>query len=220
MSYILEALKKSERERGHGCAPGIQTIHSSSLNYHANKRQLWPWILTGVVSLNLGALLYFALAPHPENRPPSASTALVQNRSQQNLTQPPAPAVTVAGSDNTDTAHATSSAADNDLQSAAVSDNSTPGVTLSPPLANDAAFGSVSELPAALQSQVPLLEFSAHVYSSNPRQRSVVINGRFMEQGERLNEDFILDEITTTGVIMIFRGYRYHANVIGDWSVR
>ena len=37
MSYILDALKKSEQERGHGSIPGVQTVHSSSINYHHEK---------------------------------------------------------------------------------------------------------------------------------------------------------------------------------------
>ena len=61
MSYILDALKKSEQERGHGTAPGIQTTHSSSLNYYSNKSHWWPYALVFVIAINLAALLYFVL---------------------------------------------------------------------------------------------------------------------------------------------------------------
>ena len=42
MSYILDALKKSEQQRGHGAAPNVQTLHSSGLSYNSSRSQLWP----------------------------------------------------------------------------------------------------------------------------------------------------------------------------------
>ena len=74
------------------------------------------------------------------------------------------------------------------------------------------------QLPDNIREHIPEMVFSAHVYSSNPLQRSVVINGRFMEEGERMNEDFVLREITSTGVIMDFRGYLFHTSVITGWG--
>ena len=62
MSYILEALKKSEQERGHGGSPGIQTIHSSSLNYREHRKPLWPWLLFVILCVNLAMLVYFVLS--------------------------------------------------------------------------------------------------------------------------------------------------------------
>ena len=62
MSYILEALKKSEQERGHGGSPGIQTIHSSSLSYREHRKPLWPWLLFAILCVNLAMLVYFVLS--------------------------------------------------------------------------------------------------------------------------------------------------------------
>ena len=59
MSYILDALKKSEQERGHGNIPGVQTVHSSSLNYHGEKKAYWPYLLITAVLLNVAVVLYF-----------------------------------------------------------------------------------------------------------------------------------------------------------------
>ena len=59
MSYILDALKKSEQERGRGDIPGVQTVHSSSLNYHGQKKTYWPYFLIVAVLLNLAAIIYF-----------------------------------------------------------------------------------------------------------------------------------------------------------------
>ena len=61
MSYILDALKKSEQQRGHGTIPNVQTVHSSSLNYRDEKRAYWPYILITAVILNLIAIIYFII---------------------------------------------------------------------------------------------------------------------------------------------------------------
>lgn len=61
MSYILDALKKSEQERGHGNIPDVQTVHSSGLNYRNEKKSYWPYILIVAVLLNLLAIVYFTI---------------------------------------------------------------------------------------------------------------------------------------------------------------
>ena len=62
MSYILDALKKSEQERGHGSAPSVQTLHTSGISYHSSKTHLWPYLLLAAIVINLGALMYFIVA--------------------------------------------------------------------------------------------------------------------------------------------------------------
>ena len=76
----------------------------------------------------------------------------------------------------------------------------------------------VDELPPDVGSHVPRMEFSAHVYSSNPKQRSVIINGMFLEEGELLSSDLKLSEITPDGVIFEFKGYRFHRSVLAGWE--
>ena len=222
MSYILEALKKSEQERGHGSTPGIQTVHSSSLNYQASKRSTWPWILIAVLALNLVALVYFVF--HDQQSAPE-ETALTHNEHvvsdsiqlepatpeppaaeampspETTLGMPPAPAQPAAPQ-QADQQRATRSSPQN----------------VSMPVAMQAV--DIMQLPDNIRRQIPQMEFSAHVYSSNPVQRSVVINNRFMEEGESMNHDFVLREITSTGVIMDFRGYLFHTSVITGWDVQ
>ncbi|WP_455199763.1 general secretion pathway protein GspB [Kaarinaea lacus] len=53
MSYILEALKKSEQERERGNVPDIKSIHSNNdVTTHDSKRSWWPYILVLVVLIN------------------------------------------------------------------------------------------------------------------------------------------------------------------------
>lgn len=71
MSYILEALKKSEQERGAGNIPSVQTVHSSSLLYRKEKPARWPYILIIAVLLNIAIIGYFIYMQQ------SRSTAMV-----------------------------------------------------------------------------------------------------------------------------------------------
>ena len=76
----------------------------------------------------------------------------------------------------------------------------------------------MDELPFEVLQHIPSMEFSAHVYSSNPLQRSLVINGRFMEEGDHLASDLYLSEITADGAIFDFQGQRFHQRIVSSWN--
>lgn len=219
MSYILDALKKSEQERGHGSAPNVQTLHSSSLNYHANKTQLWPYFLLAAIVINLAALFYFIIA-----KTDVETTA----QAQQNITEIEA-----------DISGTTQPAVDKDVSVAAQASNQTESILYKPVSMPGTGHKTVitstqaavietrqpqdtvlemDELPFDVLQHIPVLEFSAHVYSSNPMQRSIVINGRFMEEGDRLASDLFLSEITPDGAIFDFQGQLFHQGVISAWN--
>ena len=222
MSYILDALKKSEQERGRGSAPGVQTLHSSGLNYHSKKTQLWPYILLAAVFINLAALLYFIT-----NRP-DAGTAAHQKTVAIETAPETAPPM------QTPTIKTTGTSASDGTRSEAIvyKPVSMPGtgnsrVESAPqaslavaarPATTDQSILEMDELPFDVLQHIPALEFSAHIYSSNPVQRSIVINGRFMEEGDRVASDLFLSEITPDGAIFDFQGQLFHQRVVSTWN--
>ena len=222
MSYILDALKKSEQERGRGSAPGVQTLHSSGLNYHSKKTQLWPYILLAAVFINLAALLYFIM-----NRS-DAGTAVPQQSVAIETAPESAPPMQTAAIQKT----ATSTPDDTQSEAIVYKPVSMPGTSHSrvevPPQASHAEAAAPSatgdsivemdELPFDVLQHIPALEFSAHVYSSNPVQRSIVINGRFVEEGDRVASDLFLSEITPDGAIFDFQGQLFHQRVVSTWN--
>lgn len=58
MSYILEALKKSDQERNRGAAPGLQTVHTPVV-HESNRRYWWVYLLAGALFVNAGLLLWW-----------------------------------------------------------------------------------------------------------------------------------------------------------------
>ena len=228
MSYILDALKKSEQERGHGTAPGIQTTHSSSLNYYSNKTHWWPYALVFVIAINLAALLYFVLF-----KDDAAVTNVVAAEDQTTAVQPePAVSMTQATGNlaSATQPHMTPPVQTSTVETAPV--QAEPAVALAQTSAvashdqssnqasaqSDYATVDRDELPYDIQQHIPIMEFSAHVYSSNPMQRSIVINGRFMEEGDNLGSDLVLNEITPEGAVFDFQGYRFHQGVVSSWN--
>ncbi len=221
MSYILDALKKSEQERGRGTAPSVQTMHSSSLNYHASKSQLWPYLLLAAVVVNLAALVYFIMAK-------SDPEAAVPDPQKIAATKP---AVTTSAGDVNIERFGTATHNSNDGETIIYKPVSMPGTgrtAAAEPTSTLAVIpeypqprGPImekEELPPDMQQHIPLMEFSAHIYSDNPVQRSIVINGRFMEEGDRLTADLLLDEITADGAIFNFRGQRFRQGVVSAWK--
>lgn len=61
MSYILEALRKSEGERDTGRVPDLTAQHeltSEGLDPDEARRPLWPWLLCAAFAANAGLLAY------------------------------------------------------------------------------------------------------------------------------------------------------------------
>ena len=205
MSYILDELKKSEQDRGNGSIPSVQTIHSSSLNYHQEKRPIWPWLLIVALIINVAILVYFF---KPESKieniasrndiPAKHLTAVVQqdNSTTNSHTAPAITAEPIAPTTNTEITET----------------NAIARPKVSAPVVD------IDELPTNIRQQIPGMVFSAHVYSSDPMQRSLVINNRFMEEGHAINSDLTLIEITPNGAIFDFGGYRFSTGILSGWS--
>lgn len=79
MSYILDALKKSEKERQHGMVPDFSTVQDASV-LGSSRRSLWPYLLLAALLLNAGILVWWLspwqsknqkviVQPHVQNQP-------------------------------------------------------------------------------------------------------------------------------------------------------
>ena len=71
-----------------------------------------------------------------------------------------------------------------------------------------------------LQQAIPQLQFAGHVYSSNPQQRSVIINGRYMSEGDELMAGMKLLSITMDSVVFYYQGQQFKVTVLQDWSFK
>jgi general secretion pathway protein B len=248
MSYILDALKKSEQERGHGSVPGVQTVHSSSLNYRNDKKAYWPYVLIVAVVLNLLAILYFitekdksltidteetqnklvatitqeqltteitpTVVPDKVIQKPGVLSSINDSTNEQVInTQPPfenqqtetKPALTeTTTTDNTKFNNSETPT------KKTLTNNNSPAIKT--------GVIEFYDLPESTKQQLPAIIISAHVYSSNPLQRSIVINNNFLEEGEYVIDNLILHEITSDGAIFNYQGTLFHYGVVSSWQ--
>lgn len=79
MSYILEALKKSEQERGEQTIPDIQTTHAPT--YRPQTTNQWPIIAAAIIAANAVILTIFWLKPL-ETFSANNSVSMVQSNPQ------------------------------------------------------------------------------------------------------------------------------------------
>ena len=78
MSYILDALKKSEKERQQTAAPDLKTFQDA-LPYVPKKKAVWPYLIAGIILLNAIILTLWLLPSNPKKEKPSKqSVALTQ----------------------------------------------------------------------------------------------------------------------------------------------
>ena len=244
MSYILDALKKSEQQRGHGTIPNVQTVHSSSLNYRDEKKTYWPYILITAVILNLTAIVYFIIDKdnNSENNLLSTQDTAVDNIAEIHIaasnTEIVAPAavpekqikqIRNTTSTNTKiepektlvqaTAEPIKKKTDlTDNNDITASRSNTTATANKRPVQAQKNIIEFYDLPDSIQRQLPTILVSAHVYSSNPLQRSIVINNNFMEEGEYVIDNLILHEITADGAIFDYEDTRFHYNVVSGWQ--
>ncbi len=93
--------------------------------------------------------------------------------------------------------------------------------TSAPATAGSQPVHTVHDLPDEVRAQLPDLVFSGHLYSSDPAARMIIVDsGRALSEGQRVAADLYLEEITKSGVILAFRGYRFSAGVVGNWALK
>jgi general secretion pathway protein B len=67
----------------------------------------------------------------------------------------------------------------------------------------------LDQLTANLRAQLPALAFGGSMYSSNPANRSLIINGQIHRENDRIAGDLTLLEIRPRGAVFGFKGQRF-----------
>jgi general secretion pathway protein B len=225
MSYILDALKKAEQQRGLGRVPGLGSVHEQA---SGGVRRRWLWGVTGLLILNAAVLLVVfwpeqrrdirddappvqpprqAAAQHPEGggEQPRSSRA-VQAEDQEPVHDPAVqPRLVSPTPDQRRQQRALRSPV-------AVDDAEIPAR----PQETGARPDEARNIPVWPQIPVYLFEqltgslrLDVHVFASQPAERFVLINMKKYHQGQQLQEGPRLDEITADGVILSFRGEKF-----------
>lgn len=243
MSYILEALKKSESERNQGRVPDLG--QQMRMIHRKRKRGLpaaaWLAIALVINAAVLAVLFWPGSGLWWDTRastPVTSAPAADVDSSQPGSEAAPEPASTrsgeIAREEETVPGPAEITAATGGLESqgavilGTVEEAPTVIVPTVRPSTADGATGytpepwqgrvpHLVELPMAFQRKVPDLVFNSHVYSSQPGARSVMINNRYLRVGDTLGP-LRIERITEEGVELSMDGQRFRVGVVRDWS--
>ena len=182
MSYILEALKKSEQERERGAVPDIKTVHNTENPAGAASKNNWWWYVLAIVILVNGgifAVVYLGedvTGQQDQVTDRDIASTITDDKSQQQATQSKAgekiaePAESIITNQTTDKAQESKSTELNKEQ------QQIPRVVFSKePLQLDGSVGNVGE-PSNTQKQTsnepsmeaPVQEESAMLVSELP----------------------------------------------------
>ena len=224
MSYILDALRKSEQERRRGAVPTLASAATTAL---AQQRPAWlPYGLLAVLLLGIGLAIVWRYPGNPELAPAARASLAAQPLAADpravaalDATPPPpkAPAQTGPGQE---AAHVPPPAP-SIVPPIIVPPIAPPSVPPSPAGAQPAAPENApeetlmtrSELPLAIQQELPPLSVAMHAYSSQAKNRLVSIDGRVLREGDALTADLKLERITPEGMVFSYRGVRFQRGI-------
>lgn len=199
MSFILDALKKSETDRQQSGPAEFAGVPTSNGRQRAPR---WLWILGVLLAVNLAVLLGLLFRPQAAVTPAKSEQATVNTEAfveqvaeaKQNVPlreEPRATAVETAPARN----------------SPAVPENIPPRAAPAPRRSsNSALLPTIHEVLADGRVTLPALHVDIHVFAESPEDRFVFINMNKQVEGSRLAEGPVVEEITTDGVVLNYNG--------------
>ena len=221
MSFILDALKKSESDRQRQSGPALYEVKVAP-----PRGGLPPWAIAVVVllAINLGIGLWMLLR-HPPARAATegaaaaaaapAAAPLAAPTATLPIAAPTAAPAALPPSVSAQTAPVTAGAAGTDEGRA---DSLTPedfapasepaGSTLGGHVRRGTGTGVplYQDAAATPGTQIPQLRLDLHAYAARPQDRFVMINMHKVREGDTLPEGVRVDSITPEGALLSYKG--------------
>lgn len=238
MSFILDALKKSESERQRQSGPGVFQPRIASPR---TRFPVWAVALGLLLGINLLVLLWVMTRPEADSPPPLATTGDTPPAATAQAAAPaPAPAanpsttrfnpplivdpdlVDASGSAPVGTTPNSAAPAaapspagpnynPNDYLPAQPSPAGAVAGTATPLGASPAGSGNYATREALLArgQTVPDVALSLHVYDADPAKRFVFVNGQRGTDGDSLAGGLRIEQIVPEGAVLSWNGNRF-----------
>ena len=208
MSFILDALRKSDNERREQAAPALAAAPQAVA---IQKKTIWLPILAVVLTVN--AIVFGTIFLTRDEPTPGVETTLpptepeVRSLSKEILVDSATdePANTQAEKMPSPKSSITPAAAAPVSTTPVVAPKSAPASSKT----IHEGLPSLGQLQAAGLVSTPNLRVDMHVYSGDATKRFVFINMMKYREGDRLPEGPVIEEITPEGVIMNQQGNRF-----------
>ena len=215
MSFILDALRKSEQERQRNEQPGIADVRYQKPN---NSWTVWIPLVILLVVINISLLLFLWLRGSPAA---TVEPIAVRQSVPAQLSAPP------------DQPAADSSYSNRELASELIPDRQTPETPVAAaqtqtqtqnkpaapapapapaPASSSNSYGelpTLAELTLAGSMELRPLRLDIHVFSNQPSERFVFINMAKYREGDTLKEGPVLNAITDSGAVLSYQGRKF-----------
>lgn len=236
MSYILEALRKSQQERDLGQVPTLESLPAVGEESEPPGIHYWSVAAVFLASLAVLIALYAALRRDPQpGAPPPAPAATVRA-----FSAPDAAPVPLAPTPDPVPASPRPETPEPPAMPAPPREASPPPRAATPPQSRPAPPPPVEipedvrqeieafkqelrgeqpdgsripphqlRLPPELQEQLPSFVLTVHIYDQDPARRFVLIDGRRLREGARTRQGIEVEEILPSGVVLRYEGHRF-----------
>jgi general secretion pathway protein B len=219
MSFILDALKKSESDRQRQSGPALFEV---KLAPPRTALPTWAIAVGALLLVNLGVVMWMLLrhstvrAPEAPPvaaarvsappRPAPATTAQPALASQSALVPATLPAAPVAAAGG----GAATTPVPNPEDLAPASEPASTSV-VSPHVRRGTADGVTlyQDAAAAADAHLPQLRLDLHVFAARTQDRFVMINMHKLREGDSLPEGVRVESITPEGAILSYNGSRF-----------
>ncbi len=218
MSYILDALKKSEKERRRGTLSDLLTIQEVTIKKE-KKHHIWQYLLIFALILNAGVLVWWLGYRETDKK----NIFEQQNISKETRQYQPKPlnskivnseSKTSASKEIVSSSIERKESGDDIAQKKQISlstQNSSQKNSEKIIVPNRNKIYNLNELPSSIQEVLPPLKITISLYSDDPALRMVKIGDKMLHEGEYLSDGLKLDSITTEDVIFSYKGFRFRA---------
>jgi len=234
MSFILDALKKSESDRQRQNGPALFEVKVAPPRTHL---PLWAIAIALLLLVNAGVVAWMLLRHPAHNEPASVAAAppaaALPAPAAALPSPPPAPspqmtsvppgsattpgvappsAVPAGAIEINPPASPVASAPSNGVENA---EDLAPAAEPGAPLGSHVRRGTVDGVPLYQDwattpgTHVPQLRLDLHVYAARPQERFVMINMKKLREGDSLPEGVRVESITPEGAVLSYNGSRF-----------
>jgi general secretion pathway protein B len=242
MSYILDALNKSEQERREqDNVPSLQAIHEDSGKGHSTPapRRWQPILVAVVIVLLLAVIASMWMSSGPSETPNTESPVRLQSTAPQSKlvvpTEKPTNAVlpkvqtsksdvdslysNPLSDDHNDSVAIVEPAQGTPVKTEAMSvqptEQAEPAKVTTP---KPRSMNGPNDLPDQLRARLPALIYTAHVYSSDENRGFAIINGRSRYKGDLLSDSLFVEAVVEDGVILNIQGHSFMLMAMKSWA--
>jgi len=228
MSYILEALRKSEQERNADKVPDLTTNHTQ-IHTQSKPNYFW-WIFGIAIVLSNGIFLVYKLNEKPQRAETTAKVVIEPNQQTEVKkevvsrieSQKTFDDVSSNNSTSIKTTAVTRVESQKQIVQQPVVEKEEVFVT-EPTVENKAVFldratlPDITELPYSVQQQLPDMEYSTHIHVKDGGS-FIIINGKSLAEGMNIDRDLKILQILSDGIILEYNGRRFFMASMTNWG--